>query len=115
MLETDPSHIEIILIIGVAVYLLKEIVIPLIRKNPVIEILNKQTEILEGVQKCLSTIENESGDLHEWHKPDHNGQQGWKNQGTLNAIKESISKQYSHFHNQLVEMETRLVNTIKGK
>ena len=82
---------EIGLSLLIILILVKDVVIPLIKGDPMKEVVTLLRKITEDWRSNQTKID----DLHDWHKPDHTGQQTWKNNQVCRETSASIGRLFS--------------------
>jgi len=116
---TTPAT-EIGLALLIILLLVRDIIIPLFkgdvnksisahfdRASALSEATNKQLGI---VAETLAENKQKISDLHEWHKPDFNGRQTWRDDSMIKATAENIGRLFSKMNDGFADILAAIHN-----
>lgn len=92
---------EIAILSLVLLILVRDVVLPLLKGNPLLKILDELRKINASWEANQSKI----NDLHKWHEPDASGRQPWKDESLSRGISENVGKLFSFINDRIAEVK----------
>jgi hypothetical protein len=97
--STEISILSLVILI-----LVRDIILPLIKGDPLVKIL----QALEKINATWDANQSRIDDLHEWHKPDPTGRQTWKDDSIVKAIQTDVGRLFSQINDGVQDIKAEI-------